>query len=114
MHQGQAKLVVRNLAKGLEKPRRMRLGKHAGQWVVTRLIVFPVAKKRSDRDAENGGNSLKSAASDPISSHLVFLNLLKRHADFLAQGRLRHSLRQAISPHTLSDLSVYWFDALCH
>ncbi len=92
----------------------MGLGKHAGQRVVTRLIVFPVTKKRSDRDAENGGHFFKPAASDPIGSHLVFLNLLERYADFLAQGHLRHSLRQAISPHTLSDLSVYRFDALCH
>ena len=114
MHQGQAELIVRNLAKGLEKPRRMGLGKHAGQWVVARLIVFPVTKKRANRDAENGGDSFKSAASDPVSSHLVFLNLLKRHADFLTECRLRHTLRQAISPHTLSDLSVYRFDALYH
>src|SRR5208282_4872565 len=112
--QRQAQLDLGDLTKRLQEPCRIGLGKDFSQWVVAGLIAFPLTKERCDPYAKNGGKFFKPAASNAISSLLVFLNLLERYADLFSECRLRHTSRQAISPHTLSHEHVNGFDALCH
>src|SRR6202034_4120570 len=93
----------------------MGSGRDLTQRIATPLIVaLRLGKERSDPDAENGGDLLQSAASDPVGSTLVLLNLLERDADFFAERCLRHSQAEPIGAHTSPHQRVNGFDALRH
>lgn len=92
----------------------MRLGKQSIHWIGTGSSAVTFGKQRRDADAKDGGDPVEPAASHPISSLLVFLDLLERHADLFGKRRLRHLPRQAIGPHALPDENVDAFDALWH
>src|ERR1700728_2167672 len=93
----------------------MGLGRDLSQRIAAPLIVaVRLGKERSDPDAENGGDLFQSAASDPVRSTLVFLDLLERDADFFAQRCLRPSQAEPVGAHTSPPQRVTGFDALRH
>jgi hypothetical protein len=67
------------------------------------------------RHAEHLGDPLQPAGRDAVRALFVFLHLLERHADELAELGLRQSALQAQRAHALPDLSVAGISASsCH
>ena len=81
-----------------------RLGAAYGFSVGQALIVR--AKKGTDRHAQYVGNSRKAAGADAIGALFVFLHLLERNAQGLAEGALRHATGGPFDSNATANLDV--------
>src|SRR5262249_20612245 len=67
------------------------------------------------RHAENLGDALQAPGRNAVRAFLVFLHLLERDADEIAELGLRQAALQAQRTHTLADLGVAGISASsCH
>lgn len=113
-HQGQALFAILDGVKCPQQLRGMRFGKHFSYQAVDGLVAAVVflAEECADRYAENGGNLFETAASHTIGAAFVFLNLLERHAEHLAERRLREALTQPIGADPLPYAHINRLDVL--
>src|SRR5262249_3997208 len=79
------------------------------------LLVVRNGEKVRDRHAEDLGDALQAAGRDAIGALLVFLHLLERDADQVAELGLRQAALQAQRAHALADLGIAGVSASsCH
>src|SRR3954453_14388420 len=82
---------------------RTILGKAA---VGCQFLAWRILEKEGDGDAEYGGNRLQAAGTDAIGALFIFLDLLERDAEILAQLFLAHSEHIAAKPDPASHVNV--------
>ena len=82
---------------------------------IRRLLVPGEGKEICHRHAEHLGDPLQPARRNAVRALFVFLHLLERHADELAELGLRQAALQAQRAHALPDLGVAGISAAsCH
>src|SRR5215813_4346550 len=73
------------------------------------------AEERADRNAEHLGDLCQPAGADAVHALLVFLNLLKCHAELLRERGLRQATLQSLDTNPLPNLDVDGVGLLrCH
>jgi hypothetical protein len=75
----------------------------AGFAVVARRIL----EEEGDRHAENRRDVLQAACADTVRALLVFLDLLERDAERLAQLLLAHAEHGPAQPDSAADVDIY-------
>jgi hypothetical protein len=107
---GLAQVRIGNRRVGTQQPVRVGL-RHGGerrlQALPRHLIdLFAPVEERADRHVEDARDPGQAAGPHPVGALLVFLHLLKRHADALGQLALRQAGGEALDADALPDLDV--------
>ena len=89
-------------AVGLQKVEVYRRGMRGG----SASVPVDIREKERNRHVEHLGNPEQPAGGDAVRAPLVFLNLLERDAESVAQLGLAQSALQPQSAHTFGDLGV--------
>jgi DNA-binding XRE family transcriptional regulator len=100
------KISVLNCPEGLGQPKRPRVSEQVQVQQRRRPGVGAAVdtfKKRRRRNFENLRNPNEPAATDPVHTRLVFLDLLERDANAPAELRLRQSFCDAPDAHVTRD-----------
>lgn len=63
-------------------------------------------KEEGDLNVEDAGDFLKAAGADAVRSFLVFLNLLKAHAELIAKAFLTKAEREPTRANAPTDMLV--------
>src|SRR5215469_16487483 len=70
------------------------------------LSIGRALEEKSDRDLENVRNLLKTTGTDPIGALIVFLNLLERQPERVAEFLLAHRQHHPAHTNPASDVLV--------
>ena len=70
------------------------------------MITGRVFEEEGNWYVQDAGDVLETAGTNPVRAFFVFLDLLERQADGLAQCRLGHAQECAAQPDATSNISV--------
>src|SRR5262249_3272873 len=105
-----AQIRIGNIRVGAQQAIRIRL-RHRGEGRLESLHRdlldrFAPIEERADRHVEHACDLGQAAGADPVHSLLVFLHLLKRHADALGEFALRQAGGETLDANSLPNLDV--------
>src|SRR4051794_29521564 len=116
MEDGETLLAARNLVEGLHEAQRMRVGEQiaTGQIRTRAASCGAAIEQGGERHAERAGDLAQAARADAVGAVLVFLDLLERHPEMIAERALAQAALQAADPDVSADQAVHWKRSFRH